>query len=464
MSRPAEREFTHAEGFVFFLAYIGIQLASETFNQWGVYFYSPPEGTTRIVFVPIAIAGFIFLIGTIWDAITDPLVGSWSDLTRPEGRWRMVPLRGRRRPFIFWGSILMTFTFIGAWYPPVEGTSLLNFAYGTAMICLHWTFFTITTVPVLALGPEIARSEQARVRLGLWIAGGFIAGLAIANALSGLLVTLLDTAPEGMPTSPTGYRRLAVIYALITLGVFQIAAWTLRERYVDPTPDRQDSFLKGYAGAAGNRPFVIFCLAFFFFTTGLLAVQRILSYWVEVGLGGTEDTVTLLLVPYILSAIAGLALTPFIARRLHSKWTMVLCLFIMTATLPWMYLIGTLEVSAQTKTLCGMLLFSCSGLGQGILYVISTPMLGEIIDYDAARSGERREALYNGLYGVAWKASMAGSILLATQSMHRWGNTAEQPLGIYLVGPIAGALGLLGIAALLFYPSDLAAHQAQSAI
>jgi GPH family glycoside/pentoside/hexuronide:cation symporter len=183
-------EFSWVEGLVFCLAYIGIQLSSETFNQWGTYFYSPSEGVGRTIYVSIGLVGVIFFIATLWDAITDPLIGIWSDRTdsRP-GRWRLPRMTGRRRPFIFWGSILMTFTFIGIWYPPVEGTSWINFAFGAVMMCLHWLFFTITTVPILALGPEIARSEQARVRLGIWIAVGFIVGLALANALSGILLT-----------------------------------------------------------------------------------------------------------------------------------------------------------------------------------------------------------------------------------------------------------------------------------
>ncbi len=47
---------------------------------------------------------------------------------------------------------------------------------------------------------------------------------------------------------------------------------------------------------------------------------------------------------------------------------------------------------------------------------------------------------------------MAFSILIATQSMSIWGNSPEQPLGIYLVGPIAGVCGLFGMAAMIFYP------------
>jgi Na+/melibiose symporter-like transporter len=79
-------------------------------------------------------------------------------------------------------------------------------------------------------------------------------------------------------------------------------------------------------------------------------------------------------------------------------------------------------------------------------------MMGEIIDYDETKSGQRREALYNGLSGFAWKASMGGSIFIATQSMSAWGNSLENPAGVLMVGPIAGIFGVMGLIAILFYP------------
>lgn len=677
------REFTWVEGLAFALAYIGIQLNSETFNQWGTYFYSPTEGTGRIIYVPIHLVWVIFVVATIWDALTDPYVGGLSDKTPSEpGRWRFPRISGRRRPYIFWGSILMMFTFVGAWYPPVAGTSYWNLAFGTFMLCAHFLMFTITTVPILALGPEVARSQSARVKLGIWIGVGFIFGLAIANALTGELVTRLDPArveesltvestsssdallaglpddlqsqldqealtvgqdgtlvftgqnlatieqyfritaieaaipadlsyphsidtahpiygtvilegvtlgdqeqegikarlretltplvareiaiegnalvfsgpilgafspeetlavaeerlaspaerrPDGLVvaieaakaetarqalaegmarllvderlafqprddgtklivlpallqiftteqlrtafatvtdgaadlsvhhvtavTSPEGYRRVAMLYAVISLLLFQLPVWLVRERFTPVTEHRLETpWLTAMRQAFTNRPFVCYFIGFFMFSAGFLAVQRVLAYWAEVGLGGDEGMVTVLLIPYLIVALATLPLMPAVARWIGAKWMMVAALFILSSSLPAMYVIGVADWAQQVKIIAGGALFGYAGIGQSIIYVMITPLMGEIIDYDERETGERREALYNGLSGVAWKASMAFSILIATQSMSIWGNSVTEPLGIYLVGPIAGVCGLIGLVAMLFYP------------
>jgi len=448
-----EPDFTWREGLAFSLAFIGVQLCSETFNQWGTYFYSPTEGGGRTIYVPIGMVGFMFVIATLWDAITDPLIGAWSDRTKTKpGRFRFPRIKGRRRPFIFWGSILTVFTFVAAWYPPVEDTHSLNFVYGTVMLCLHWMLFTVTSVPILALGPEIARTTEARVKLGIWIAVGYVAGLTIANVLSGMFLGMLDPRDGGV-ASPEAYRKLALIYALLSLALFQFLVWTVRERYTGQKKDNSFAALvREGKDVIQNSAFVAYFFAFFFFSAGLLAAQRALPYWAEIGLAGNEGTVTILLIPYILTCLLTYPAVPFLQRMLGVKWTVFLSLFILSTSLPWMYPIGMADITPGTKQFWGAVLFGYAGIGQGIMYVMLTPLIGEIIDYDAAKSGERREAVYNGLSGVAWKASMAGAVILATQSMSIFGNSVDNPTGIYLVGPLAGICGLLGCAAMYFYP------------
>src|SRR5690606_22014119 len=101
-------------------------------------------------------------------------------------------------------------------------------------------------------------------RLGVWIAVGMVVGLAIANALSGELVIFLDDPQAVGVTSPTGYRRLALIYAVLSLGLFQFLVWTVRERFdSEATQHPQGSMITGLATAARNRPFVLYFIAFF---------------------------------------------------------------------------------------------------------------------------------------------------------------------------------------------------------
>ncbi len=450
-----KREFTWVEGLAICLGMIGVQLGSEVLNQWGLYFYSPSEGVGRTVYVAVGSVWVIFLVGTLWDAVTDPLVGVWSDNTRTRPGWlRLIPLRGRRRPFIFWGSIFMIFTSVLFWYPPVEEKSVWNLVYGTVLLCLHWTMFTVTMVPLISLGPEIARSERARVIIGTWTAVGMIVGLTIAAVTPGILIEVFDPARIEGGHSAVGYRRVALLFALISFVLFQAPVWLIKERYDSEKRERTAPLPKGelLRAVLTNRPFIVYAIGFLLFSMGFMAAQRVLPYWAELGLGGSEETVTYLMLPFIVTALASLAVIPLIERLLGVKYTMLLAFVIIASGMPFMYVVAKADISTTTKVILGGALFAYCGIGQGIIYVMLTPIMGECIDYDEIRTGERRESLYNGLSGFAWKAAMGGAIILVSQSMHLWGNEPGNSLGVLLIGPFSGFLGFLGLLVMLFYP------------
>jgi len=253
--------------------------------------------------------------------------------------------------------------------------------------------------------------------------------------------------------SAVGFRRVAILFALVAFVLLQLPVWLVRERFDSEAHTQEHvSLLRGYADALRNFPFVVYCLAFFLFTTGFIAVQNVLPYWAELGLGGDESTVSLLMIPFIIVCVLFFAAVPVLTRRLHTKWMTFVSFLIISTGMPWMYVIPQMDITVQAKTILGGLLFGYCGIGQSIMYVMMTPMLGEIIDFDEMRSGQRREALYNGLHGLASKIAIAFAIVLATQSMSRWGNSVVNPAGVFLVGPLAGGFGLLGMIAILFYP------------
>jgi len=480
-AQPAEREFTWLEGLAYCGAAIAIQLTSEMIAQWGTYFYSPTAGTGRTVYVAIGVVGIIFITGRILDAFTDPVIGRWSDRTKSRrARPRWWAPAGRRRPFIFWGSILMTGNFVLFWYPPFGPESTGNLVFGTVVVCLHWVFFTLCVVPWLALGPEIARSKQARVKLGAWMALGMILGLAAAAILSGILIEAFDPARNPVDGSEpvysaVGYQRTAMIFAVVSLALFQFLVWAVRERFDSAEEPVQASTASNIRDALSNYPFVIYLIAFLTFSIGNLAAQRVIPYWAEAGLGGSEAWVSLLMLPFILSAlVTALLIAPTMGRLVPIKWMFFASVAIVTVALPmmyfigraplddpllpaglmasWMGMLGTESVLSANRAFLGACLFGFAGIGQGLTYVLMTPLIGEIIDYDEQRSGERREALYNGFSGIAFKLGQSVSILLATQSMARWGSSVENPTGILIVGPIGGVCGLIACIAILFYP------------
>jgi GPH family glycoside/pentoside/hexuronide:cation symporter len=88
-----------------------------------------------------ALAGAVLLIGRVWDAVNDPIIGTISD--RLKTRW------GRRRPMFLFGALPFALTFILVFYaPPLDQAG--KFIYYIVAGLLFDTFYTIVNVPYTA--------------------------------------------------------------------------------------------------------------------------------------------------------------------------------------------------------------------------------------------------------------------------------------------------------------------------
>ncbi len=81
----------------------------------------------------------VLLIGGIWDAINDPIIGILADRVRT--RW------GRRRPFFLFGALPFALSFILMWWVPPLTSQLAKAAYYTLVYILWDTTFTLVTEP-----------------------------------------------------------------------------------------------------------------------------------------------------------------------------------------------------------------------------------------------------------------------------------------------------------------------------
>ena len=115
-----------------------------------LYFY------TDVVGISPSMAGLIYGIGMLWDALTDPFMGYIAERTRT--KW------GVYRPYLLFGNLPLALSFILLfWVPPFEGSMLFFFLLFTNL--LHRTCFTLVSVPFYSLTPRITSDSQERTNL-----------------------------------------------------------------------------------------------------------------------------------------------------------------------------------------------------------------------------------------------------------------------------------------------------------
>ena len=111
---------------------------------------------TKALGMPTALAGTIPLIGKIWDAITDPIMGNICDRTRSRF--------GAKRFFILVGSIVSAITFVLMWISIGSGSSMTaKYIFYMLMYMLFSTGYTISAAAILPAVTHVANTPISAV-------------------------------------------------------------------------------------------------------------------------------------------------------------------------------------------------------------------------------------------------------------------------------------------------------------
>ncbi len=112
----------------------------------------------QVLGLSATLAGLAPTIALVFDAISDPLMGSISDRFKAK-KW------GRRHPFMFFAPVPIALSFVAIFNPPdsLEGFGLFLWFMGFSVVLR--TCMTIFHVPHLALGGELSSNYLERSKI-----------------------------------------------------------------------------------------------------------------------------------------------------------------------------------------------------------------------------------------------------------------------------------------------------------
>ncbi|MSS78417.1 MFS transporter [Anaerococcus sp. WCA-380-WT-2B] len=198
----------------------------------------------------------LFLVARLFDAINDPIIGSFPD------RWRLGKSGDKFKPWIklfMWplaASIFFGFMNINSW-----GVSeSFKHIWVAFFYILYGMSYTGTSMPFGAMANVVTKKPEERSKLS---ASRAIGGTAIGFGFLGL-VPLLIWDKQNNP-NPQGYMIMAIIAALGCLISYTLLNKLTIERYSSPNYDNEKkegySFTKTLKEALKNRPLLGIMLA-----------------------------------------------------------------------------------------------------------------------------------------------------------------------------------------------------------
>jgi len=350
-----------------------------------VYVYLPTF-YAQTLGLGLAATGAALMAARILDVVTDPLVGIASD--RIGWRW------GRRKPWVFLGSVLAAISMLQLFQPP-ETVSAWHLALWAIVLYLGWT---LVAVPYTAWGAELSSDYHERSRITGTREAAMIVGVILAGGLPAAAAIFGGEEREGLA---------AVAWLAIIVGAPAIAwmLWRVPEApAAEAKPEPAVRLRDWFAEIAGNRPFVRLVSAWFVngLANGLPAV--LFPLYLQHALKAGPVAQGVLILTYFLAGVLAIPLWLRLSRRWgkHRAWCGAM--IVACAAFIWVPL---LPPGAIAPFFCVCVL---TGMALGADLALPPAMQADVIDLDSLRTGKSRAGLFFAVWSMATKLALACAV------------------------------------------------------
>ena len=340
--------------------------------------------------------GILFFIPRLVDAITDPVMGFISDNTK--SRW------GRRKPYIFVGSIITGISFIAMWQIYPDNSEIYNFTYFLAISVIFYLGLTIFATPYVALGYETSNDYHERTRLmavAQWI------GQWAWVIVPWFWIVIYDT--EIFDTPDQGARVLSVWVGLICLSLTMIPALFCKTQSVKESDlkvlsranigENLKQLISNFVDALRCRPFRKLCFSTFFVFNAFNTVAGfsffIIVYYIFYGDADAAGTW-----PAWFGSISALStsflvipIITFLSLRLGKKNTFLLSQAI--SLVGYILFWWCFDPDNPWLMLLPLPLFA---FGIGSLFTMMMSMTSDVCDLNELNTGIRCEGVFGAIY------------------------------------------------------------------
>ncbi|MAS42311.1 MAG: MFS transporter [Rhodobacteraceae bacterium] len=359
----------------------------------------------------LALLGAMVLAARLLDAITDPAMGVLSDRTP-----RALAARfGRRKPWLALAAPVILFSAWRLLIPP-EGAGALHAGLWLGVLMIGWT---AALTPYLAWGAELEQGYAARARVTAWRESAGLLGMAGAAVL--------------YATGADAAAGLAAVFAALALALPVATAAALVA--VPEPPDRSRRRLpwrEAMRAAARNRAFARLIAAWFLNGAANALPAALFLFFVEQRLGA-PDAAGPLLILYFMAAVLGAPVWSRLSERFPKHRVWGVAMLWACAVFVWAPLLGPGDVAAFA------VITALSGFALGADLALPPAIQADVVDADAAETGEHRAGAFFAAWSVTAKAAQAVAAGLALLALSAAGFDAA----VAAQAQSAGALDLL---------------------
>jgi len=424
------------------LGQFGWSLLSGLIGSYLIFYYIPTQESGISIFIPqITFFGFVSIIGAItmfgrfWDAITDPWIATLSDRSKSK--------KGRRISFMRNSAVPVAISTVLVFWSPFNSESPWNAIFLIVSITLYYLFITMYVTPFFALLSELGHTPQERLNLSTLISVTWFLGAAVASQAPTLWNVFI-----GMGYTPDVAVRIAIaILSVIAMVFMLIPVFAIDEkRYCESVPSEM-KMMESIKATFANREFTVFALSDLVYWVAVTMFQSSLLYYITVLLKLPDTMFGTLFILLGVGSFIFYVPVNLLAKKVGKK-SLLLGAFVMFV---FVYIAGAfMGMMPISTTLQAYLLVALASIPMAVFGILPNAVIADIAEYDAKRTGVRREGMFFGTRTFMSKiGQMLSMLILSALLLYEINGSNE--LGIRLTAVFAAVFCLLGLITLLFY-------------
>lgn len=367
----------------------------------------------------LALVGVLLLATRLGDAVSDPLLGAWSDRVRD------------RRTFVVAAVPLLALGMLGLFHPPADTS--LHAAWLGALLVVTYLGFSAASISYQAWGAQLSDDVDERTRI-----------TAAREVLTLVGVVTAAAAPSFLGGEhPGALASLSVAFVVVLVACATVTlAYAPRPvaRPMDPEP-----LARQLARPFANIHFR-WLLGVFVLSGIAAAIPSTLVLFFIQDVIDAADRAGLFLVVYFLAGAVGMPGWVALARRIGKRNAWLTGMALSIAAFAWAWRLGAGDVGAYA------LICALSGLALGADLALPASILADVIER-GARDGRRGEGSYFGVWNLVTKANLAiaaGVALPALAALGYLPGSGGEPRALALIYCLLPCAFKLAAAALLW--------------
>ncbi len=379
---------------------------------------------TDVAGIPSIVAGSIFLVTKLFDAVIDPVAGAFIESRK------VNPKLGKYRPVMMVSGLVLALLSVFVFLAP-NFSMLGKIIYAYASYMVWGAAYSFTNIPYGTLASAMTRDPKERTSLAASRQLGSTMALLISSVFVIPMVSRFKNPGIGYPVA-------IGIMALLGVGAFYVTVRNCKEHISEVEEKVERITLKSIGKTIfTNRPLLVIILMTIFSISAFNLRSAMLVYFCQYNLGNMG------FMPYISfvsigCSLLGVVAMPILSRKFGKKNTVIIG-FAISICADLINFIIPLHLASF------IILQSIAYFGISIPNGMTWALISDVIDYGEWKTGEKRGAITYSVFSFSRKVAQSAAGFAGGAGLTL---TGYIPKVKQTVGALMGIKGLL-----LLYPA-----------